>query len=129
MILSLPACLYIADTELANNLKNDEIQKKDHAHPGQLTYAHWVNCILDSRAIVRRHGLIPELSNASNLKEMFPPLSAIADHFKAKDKTKTKQACNDIIQCFYVPGKTDFLELYMYAYLSNSHSTTNLRPS
>ena len=103
--------------------------KKYHSYPSQLTYAHWVNCILDSRAIIRRHDLIPELSNDSNLKEMFPPLSAIVDHFKAKDKTKTKQPCNDVIQCFFVPGKTDFLELYLYAYLTNSHSTTNLRPS
>ena len=109
--------------------KITKLGKKDHAHPGQLTYAHWVNCILDLRAIIRRYGLIPKLSNDRNLKEMFPRLSAIVDHFKAKDKNKTKQPCNDVIQCFFVPETTDFLELYLCAYLTNSHSTTNLRPS
>ena len=131
MILSLPSCLYISDAELANNLKKlTKSSKKDHAHPGQLTYAHWVNSILDSRAIIRRHGLIPQLSNDSDLKDIFPPLSAIVDQFKAKDKTKTKQSCNNVIQCFFfISGKTNFLELYLYAHLTNSHSTTNPRPS
>ena len=110
MILSLPACLYIADAELANNLKKlTKAGKKDHAHPGQLTYAHWVNCIFDSRIIIRRHGLILELSNDSNLKDMFPPLSAIVDHFKSKDKKKTKQPCNDVIQCFFRSAKDGVL--------------------
>ena len=89
--------------------KVNKVRQKDHAHPGQLTYAHWVNSILDSRAIIRRHGLIPELSNDSNLKEMFPPLSAIVDQFKANDKTKTKQPCNDVIQCFFRSGKDGLL--------------------
>ena len=40
---------------------------------------------------------------------MFPPLSAIADHFKAKDTTATKQACNDVIQHFFCSGKTSLL--------------------
>ena len=110
MILSLPACLYTADAELANNLKKlTKSGKKDHAHPVQLTYAHWVNSILDSRAIIRRHGLIPELSNDSDLKEMFPPLSATVDQFKANYKTKTKQPCNDVIQCFFRSGKDGLL--------------------
>ena len=60
-------------------------------------------------AIIRSHGLIPELSNDSNLKDMFPPLSAIVDHFKANDKTKTKQPCNDVIQCFFRSGKEGLL--------------------
>ena len=46
-------------------------------------------------------------------------MSAIADHFKAKDKTKTKtkQACNDVAQHFFLPGEQHFLELNLGAYL------------
>ena len=40
---------------------------------------------------------------------MFPPLSAIADHFKVRDTTVTKQACNDVIQHFFCSGKTGLL--------------------
>ncbi len=72
-------------------------------------YTHWINCINDSKTINSRHGLIPELINKSALKEMFPPLSAIADHFKAKDKTKTKQAYNDVAQHFVSSGRAALL--------------------
>ena len=127
----LSACLYIADTELANYPKKvTKSGKKDHVHPGQLSCIYWMNCTLDSRAIIGRHGLIPKPSNDINLKELFPPLSVIVDHFKAKDKTQTKQQCNDVVQrIFLFWEKTDFLELHLYAYLTNSHSTTNLGPS
>ena len=111
MILSLPACLYIADAELANNLKKLTKcgKKKDHAHPGQLTYVHWINSIRDSQLMIRRHGLIPEPSNDSNLRDMFPPLSAIIDQFNASDKTVTKQACNNVVQFFFRSGKQRLL--------------------
>ena len=36
------------------------------------------------------------------LKQMFPLLSTIVNHFKEKDKTKTKQACNEVTQFFFV---------------------------
>ncbi len=92
----------MANVELASNLKKlTKTAKKEYAHPSQQMYTDWINCINDSKPIIRRHGLIPELNNKSALKEMFPPLSTIADHFQAKDKTKTKQACNDVAQHFF----------------------------
>ena len=112
MILSLPAYLYIADAELANNLKKlskSNFKKKDHTHPGQLAYVHWINAVRDSMLIIRRHGLIPEPSNGNNLKDMFPPLSAIVDQFKANNKTVTKQSCNDVVQFFFRSGKQGLL--------------------
>ena len=109
-ILSLPASLYIADAELANNLKKlTKFGKNDQAHAGQLSYLHWMNAIHDSVGIIRRHGLIPDISNDSNLKDIFPPLSTLVDHFKANDKTMTKQACIDVIHCYFRDGKDGLL--------------------
>ena len=100
----------MADAELANNLKKLTKQgKKDHANPNQLYYTHWINCIQDSKTIIRKHGLIPDLRSESELKKMFPPLSAIARHFKARDTTVTKQACNDVIQHFFSSRKEGLL--------------------
>ena len=83
----------MADTELAKNLaKLTKAGKNDYAHPGQLTYVHWRNCINESRNIIRQYGLIPELRCKDELKKMFPPMSAIYDHFEARDTTDTNQA-------------------------------------
>ena len=110
MVLPVPAYLYIADAELANNMKKiTKVGKKDLAHSGQLAYVYWINCVLDSAAIIGRHGLIPELSNDVHLKELFPPVSVIVDHFKAKDKTQTKQQCNDVVQHLFCSGKDGLL--------------------
>ena len=110
VILSLPAYLYIANTELANNLKKiTKACKKYLAHSGQLAYVYWINCVLDSATIIGRHGLIPEPSNDVHLKELFPPVSVIVDHFKAKDKTQTKQQCNDVVQHLFCSGKDGLL--------------------
>ena len=106
VILSVPAYLYIANAELANNLKRiTKVSKKDLAHSGQLAYVCWINSVLDSAAIIGRHSLIPEPSNDDHLKELFPPVSVIVDHFKAKDKTQTKQKCNDVVQRLFRSGK------------------------
>ena len=40
---------------------------------------------------------------------MFPPVSVIDDHFKAKDKTQTKQKCNDVVQHLFCSGKDGLL--------------------
>ena len=107
MILSLPAYLYVADAELVINLKKlskSNFKKKDHTHPGQLAYVHWINAVRDSMLIIRRHGLIPEQGNYKHLRYMFPPLSAIIDHFNSKDKTVKRQACNEVVQ-FFFPSK------------------------
>ena len=134
MILSLPAYLYVADAELANNLKKlskSNFKKKDHTHPGQLAYVHWINAVRDSMLIIRRHGLIPEQGNYKHLRHMFPPLSAIIDHFNSKDKTVKRQACNEVVQFFFSSKKKkeDFLELWLHASLANRHSTMNLGAS
>ena len=103
VILSFLAYLYIADADLANNLKKiTKVGKKDLAHSGQLAYVYWINSVLDSAVIIGRHGLIPEPSNDDHLKELFPPVSVIVDHFKAKDKTQTKQQCNDVVQRIFL---------------------------
>ena len=120
MILSLPAFLYIADAELANNLRKlTKSGKKDHAHHGQLAYAHWMNAIQDSVALIRRHGLIPDISDDSNLKDILPPLSTLVDHFRANDKTVTKQACTDVIQCYFRDGKNGILGAVAFRVFKN----------
>ena len=68
-----------------------------------------MNAIQDSVALIRRHGLIPDISDDSNLKDILPPLSTLVDHFKANDKTMTKQACIDVIQCYFRDGKDGLL--------------------
>ena len=60
-------------------------------------------------ALIRRHGLIPDISNDGNLKDISPPLSTLVDHFKANDKTVTKQTCIDVIQCYFRDGKDGLL--------------------
>ena len=59
--MSVSAYLYMADAELAADLKKLTSTKKDHVHPGQLTYVHWINCINDSRSLIKQYGLIPEI--------------------------------------------------------------------
>ena len=51
----------MADAELAADLKKLTSTKKDHVHPGQLTYVHWINCVNDSRSIIKQYGLMPEI--------------------------------------------------------------------
>ena len=68
-----------------------------------------INSVLDSAVIIGRHGLIPEPSNDDHLKELFSPVSVIVDHFEAKDKTQTKQQCNDVVQHLFCSGKDGLL--------------------
>ena len=92
----------MADAELANNLKKlTKVGKKDQVHSGQLTYVHWINCVNDSRSIIRQYGLMPEVKKRDELKKMFPPMSVIYDHFEARDTGLTKQACNAVTQHFF----------------------------
>ena len=92
----------MADAELANNLRKlTKVGKKDQAHSGQLTYVHWINCVNDSRSIIRQYGLMPEIKKSDDLKNMFPPMSIIYDHFEARDKATTKQACIEVTQYFF----------------------------
>ena len=79
--MSFSAYLYMSDAELANNLRKLTKPKKDQAHSGQLTYVHWINCINDSRSIIRQYGLMPEIKNSDDLKDMFPPMSIIYDYY------------------------------------------------
>ena len=52
----------MADAELAADLKKlTSTKKKDHVHSGQLTYVHWINCVNDSKNIIKQHGLMPEI--------------------------------------------------------------------
>ena len=117
--------MYIAYAELANNLKKlTKFGKNDQAHAGQLSYLHWMNAIHDSVAIIRRHGLVPDISNDSNLKDIFPPLSTLVDHFKANDKTMTKQACIDVIHCYFRGGKNGLFGAVAFR-VFNKHSFYN----
>ena len=93
----------MADAELANNLKKlTKANKKDYAHTGHLTYVLWTNCINESRYIIRKYGLTQDLKHKVDLEKMFLPISAIDDHFKAKDTTATKKVCNEVIQHFFL---------------------------
>ena len=84
----------MADTELTNDLRKlTKASKNDQAHPGQLVYVHWINCVNDSKSIIRQCGLMPGIKKSDDLKDMFPPMSVIYDYFEARDGGDTKQAC------------------------------------
>ena len=101
----------MADAELANNSKKlTKANKKDYAHTGHLTYVLWTNCINESRYIIRKCGLIPDLKRKDDLESMFPPIAAIDDHFKAKDTTAKRKKCNKVISHFFVRERIAFLE-------------------
>ena len=111
-MFSLSAYLYIADGELANALKRlskPRFKSKDWVNPGQLAYVYWINAVRDSMLILRRHSLLPQLSNLRQLRKLFPPLAAIIDHFNSKDKTSKKKACNDVIEFFFGSRKGSLL--------------------
>lgn len=59
--MSVSAYLYMADAELAADLKKLTSTKKDHVHPGQLLYVHWINSVNESRSLIKQYGLIPEI--------------------------------------------------------------------
>ena len=83
----------MADAELANTLKKATKSKEDKAHPGQVEYTHWINCIADSSAIMRWYGLTPIIKERETVEQMIPELTVFIDHFNAQDKTTTKAAC------------------------------------
>ena len=87
------ALLYVADSELAQNLRKATMSKLDYAHPGQCLYAHWINCIIDSKTIIRRNGLSPMIKRLDATKEILPGLGVIVEHFNAQDKADTKHDC------------------------------------
>ena len=100
----------MADAELANNLKKlTKANKKDYAHTGHLTYVLWTNCINESRYIIRKCGLIPDVKRKDDLVCMFLPIVAIDDHFKAKDTTATRKKCNEVISHFFGERKNSLL--------------------
>ena len=59
--MSVSAYLYMADAELAADLKKLTSTKKDHVQPRQLLYVHWINSINDSKSLIKQYGLIPEI--------------------------------------------------------------------
>lgn len=67
--------------------------KKDKAHPGQTEFTHWMNCINDSSAIIRRYGLTPTIKARETVKKMIPDLLVFSDHFETKNKARTKYEC------------------------------------
>ena len=99
--MSFSAYLYMSDAELANDLRKLTKPKKDQAHPGQLTYVHWINCINDSRSIIRQYGLMPEIKNSDDLKDMFPPMSTIYDYLEATNGGDAKHECTAVAQHYY----------------------------
>ena len=84
--------LYVADSEFDNNLKKATKSKEDKAHPGQLEYTHWINCIAESSAIMRRYGLAPILKKRTPEQQLIPDLRVLVQNFDAQNKTNTKEA-------------------------------------
>ena len=86
--------MYLADAEFAKNLAKATKNKGDNAHPGQVEYTHWINCVGDSSAIIRKHGILPVLKKEDTLKLIIPGLAAINDHFNCtpQNKATTKAA-------------------------------------
>ena len=70
--------------------------KDDKAHPGQLEYTHWINCINDSSAIMRWYGLAPFVKGMETVKQMIPDLQTLVKHFIAQNKDMTKVKCTDL---------------------------------
>ena len=95
--------LYIADAELATTLKKATKTKDDHAHAGQLEYTHWINCIIDSTAIMRWYGIAPSIRSRDVVEQMLPDLLVFIDHFNAKDKKQTKTSCATLATNMFGP--------------------------
>ena len=92
--------MYLADAEFAKNLAKATKNKGNNAHPGQVEYTHWINCVGDSSAIVRKHGILPVLKKEDTLKLIIPGLAAINDHFNCtpQNKATTKAACMEVVK-------------------------------
>ena len=117
--MSSSAFLYMADAELANDLRKlTKATKNDQAHPGQLVYVHWINCVNDSRSIIRQYGLMPDIKKSDDLKDMFPPMSIIYDYLGATNGGDAKQACNGVTQHFFknltIPSKRTLTKQAFY---------------
>ena len=90
----------MADAELAANLKKLTKAKQDQVHPGQLTYVHWINCVNDSRSIIKQYGLMPEIKKTDDLERMFPPMSHIYEYLETKNCV-AKDMCIIVADIFY----------------------------
>ena len=95
------ALLYVVDSELASNLRKVTKSKKDNAHPRQCEYAHWINCVNDSKDIIRRNGLIPTTKKLDTIKEILPGLGVMVEHFCAQNKADTKNDCTKIAKSMF----------------------------
>ena len=91
----------MADAELAADLKKLTSTKKDHVHPGQLLYVHWINSVNESRSLIKQYGLIPEIKKRDDLKKMFPPMSHIYDCSETKNDKVAKEMCFAVTDYFY----------------------------
>ena len=88
----------MADAELANDLKKLTSAKVDKVHPGQLIYVHWINCVNESRSIIKQYGLMPEIKNTDDLNMLFPPMSRIYDWIESGVE---KDMCLRVTDHFY----------------------------
>ncbi len=88
----------MADAELANDLKKLTSAKVDKVHPGQLIYVHWINCVNESRSIIKQYGLMPEIKNTDDLNMLFPPMSRIYDWIESGVE---KDMCLCVTDHFY----------------------------
>ena len=88
----------MADAELANDLKKLTSAKVDKAHPGQLIYVHWINCVNESRSIIKQYGLMPEIKDTEDLIKLFPPMTCIYDWIESGME---KDMCLSVTDHFY----------------------------
>ena len=93
----------MADAELANDLKKLTTAKVDKAHPGQLLYVHWINCVNESRSIIKQYGLMPEIKDTEDLLQLLPPMACIYDWIESG---KDKDMCLSVADHFYSKATT-----------------------
>ena len=96
--MSFSAWLYMADAELAHDLKNLTKVKLDKVHPGQLVYVHWINCVNESRSMIKQYGLLPGIKSTEELKMMFPPMYHIYNYL---ERGVEKDVCLNVAEHFY----------------------------
>ena len=88
----------MADAELAHDLKNLTKVKQDKVHPGQLVYVHWINCVNESRSMIKQYGLLPGIKCTEDLKMMFPPMYHIYNYL---ERGVGKDECINVAEHFY----------------------------
>ena len=96
--------MYVADAKLTKVIYKETKNKKsrkDKVDVVTLEYTMWINNIIDSAKLIRRHGLLPK-GNPTTIKKVMPDLAFLDSWITVSitERTKKKTKLSDMLTYF-----------------------------